>query len=141
MNSLKKLAHIADKFERKLSRAQQAGAPLPTMESNQRPVIMDAFFGPNGEERFMKQINNPGSSFQQAAGDVQGKISINVKVDSGSKDATFVVSPNVPKLQSALVKDFAAVFKADPKSMFQQRLAKSEVRPANVSGTTNLVTM
>ena len=141
MNSLKKLAYIADKFERKLSRAQQTGAPPPTVESDQRPVIMDAFFGPQGEQRFMQQINNPNSSFQQAAGDVQGKISINVKVDSGSKAATFVVSPNVPKLQSALVKDFAAVFKSDPNSMFQQRLAKNDVKPATVSGTTNLVTM
>jgi hypothetical protein len=139
MKSLKKLASIADKFERKI--AQQVSAPPPTVESDQRPVIMDAFFGPMGEKRFMDQINSSGSAFQQAAGDVEGKISINVKVDAGSKAAQFVTTPNLPKLQQALTRDFAAVFKTDPKSLFQQRLSKNEVRPSNVSGTTNLTTM
>src|SRR5574338_831573 len=114
MKSLKKLAYIADKFEAKLTkRAQQAVSGPVNVESDQRPVIMDAFFGPQGEQRFMQQINSPGSAFQQAAGDVQGKISIDVNVDSASKAARFVTSPNLPKLQMALSKDFATVFKAD----------------------------
>lgn len=136
MKSLKKLASIADKFERKLSRGQQNGPSV--VESDQRPVIMDAFFGPKGEELFIKQINKPNSAFNQAASDVPGKININIKVDSRSKTATFEISPNLPKLQSALVKDFVSVFKTDPTSMFKQRLS---IRPSTVSGTTNLVTM
>jgi hypothetical protein len=153
MKSLKKMADLADRFEFKLSRAQKVTDEIPTQESNQRPVIMDAFFGDakagGGEQVFLKQINLPTSNFNTAAGNVQGKISINVQVDAPSKRANFIVKVDPPvkadvlaQITAALVRDYGAAFRGKtPAGQLAERLAKNEVKPPTVSGTTDLVTM
>lgn len=143
------MAELADRFEHKLSQAQQK--PSVT-ESDQRPVIMDAFFGTpaatGGPNTFLKQINQPTSNFNKNTQNVQGKIFINVQVDAPSKTANFVVrvdpavkGPVLEVIKKALRDDYAAAFRTTPEKQLQERLAKNDINPPTVSGTTDLVTM
>jgi hypothetical protein len=145
MKSLEKLIKLADKFERKIAQFSQ--------ESNQGPVIEDAFFGePSpgfGHPEFVKRLNKPDSNFQHAAATVQGQITIGCKVDAASGFADFTVAVNpapkdpkvVQALKAALVKDFVAMYKKTPMEFLKGRLAVNQIRPPTVSGETVVTTM
>lgn len=140
MNSVKRLNQLADKFAMKLSQAQQVA------ESNQGPVVLDAFFGGSQQqEDFLKYINGPGSNFQKAVGSLEGAIKIDVQVNAAAKTANFVVSVGgkpAPKVViDALNSDYAARFKKAPSQAFAERLAAKQVNPPNVSGATTFTSM
>jgi hypothetical protein len=149
MKSLEKLLKLADKFEGKIKKFAQQNAAPQFGESNQAPVVQDAFFGPpatgKGQEAFLKYINNPASNFQKSVTSAQGAIGIQVHVDAPSKKANFVVSVNPPALTKqvvdALRKDYAAFYKELPEQQLQRRLSAGEIRPPSVSGVAPFTTM
>lgn len=145
MNSLKKMAEVASRFERKLAEAPKV------QESDLTAALVDAIFDPKFAERdqgFMNAIMRPDSNFQAAAGNVSGKITIGITVDAPAKTADFTVSvpgarpEQIAAIKDALKKDYSILFnKADVLKQFQDRLAKGMINPPNLKGAIPLKTV
>lgn len=147
MKSIERLTKLADRFARKISLAQAAP---PTVEEDPTAVVADAFFGPPGggqdEKFFQSKILDQNSNFSKALPDSVNTAQIGATVDAATKAANFllttdpVTAPNVrAAIIAALVKDYTAAYGAAPAARFAARLAKGDIRPANVHATANTI--
>lgn len=133
------MADLADRFELKLSLAQQMSGEDP------KSVTADAFFGPYQEQEFQKSIMSEGSKFMAAWPPKAKACNIGAKVDSDTGVAEFLVSTTPPTdvtaLKAALVEDFKRKFGATPPERLAQRKAKGEVKPGVKSSHPAIITI
>jgi hypothetical protein len=139
MNYVQKMNKLADRLEAKLIRMAQANE-----ESNQKPVVEDAFFRwqdkNKSHETFFQKISQKESAFQQAAASVDGKITIGAKVSGPNKSAEFLVKcPDSPdqeaNVKAALIKDFQSDYGLRPDEFFRWKLKENLVYPPNVNNS------